>query len=120
MIQNWQPDQVVIEDIQLQKFKSSNGMEGDAVVTFKKLAHLQGALKNYFYEIGIPYKVVPPATWRAYSDVKGANRTDKKKNAQIKIKRFYDISVTQDEADAILIGRWAAHEHKANDVISFI
>lgn len=119
MIQNWQPDQVVIEDIQLQKFKSVNGTEGDAVLTFKKLAHLQGALKNYFYEIGIPYKVVSVSTWRAYSDIKGTSRTDKKKNAQIKVKRFYDVSVTQDEADAILIARWAANEHKRNDIVIF-
>jgi hypothetical protein len=30
-------------------------MEGDAVLTFKKLAHLQGVLKNYCYELGLPY-----------------------------------------------------------------
>jgi hypothetical protein len=30
----------------------------------------------------------------------------------MKVKKLYDISITQDEADAILIGRWAANEHK--------
>lgn len=66
MIQKWKPDEVVLEDIQLQKFG-----EQEAVVTYKKLAHLQGVLKNYCYESGIPYKVVSPSTWRTFSDIKG-------------------------------------------------
>lgn len=115
MIDKWRPDQVVLEDIQLQKFDS--GQEG--VTTFKKLAHLQGVLKNYFYELGLPYKVVPPSTWRAFSEIKGKTRSDKKKNAQIKVKRFYDISVDNDTADAILIGHWAVHDNESNKIIEF-
>lgn len=118
MIDKWKPDEIVIEDIQLQKFKY-NGNEGDAVIVFKKLAHLQGALKNYFYEIKIPYKVVPPATWRNYSHVKGRERADQKRSAQLLVKKFYDVSVSQDEADAILIARWAAHDHRNSEIIEF-
>jgi hypothetical protein len=40
------------------------------------------------------YKVVPPATWRAASQIKGKSRIEKKKNAQIKVKSFYDVSVS--------------------------
>lgn len=115
MVENWKPDQVILEDIQLQKF----GENGEAVLTFKKLAHLQGVLKNYCYENQIPYSIVPSTTWRAFSEIKGRARQDKKKNAQLKVKRFYDISVTQDEADAILIGRWGAHQHKSSEIIEF-
>lgn len=118
MINKWQPDEVIFEDIQLQKF-SKNGMEGDAVVTFKKLAHLQGVLKNYCYELGLQYQIVSPSTWRAYSEVKGKNRNDKKKSAQLIIKKNFDVSVTQDEADAILIGSWAAAQHKKTEIIMF-
>lgn len=57
----------------------------------------------------IPFLVVPAATWRNHSEIKGKTRTDRKRNAQLKVKRFYDVSITQDEADAILIGRYAAH-----------
>ena len=94
-------------------------MEGDAVLTFKKLAHLQGVLKNYCYEIGIPYTIVPAATWRAFSEVKGKARADKKRSAQLIIKKYYDVSVTQDEADAILIGRWAAAQHDKTKIVMF-
>ena len=114
MIEKWQPDEVVFEDIQLQKFDG-----GEAVVTYKKLAHLQGVLKNYCYENGTPYKIAPPATWRNFSNIKGKTRTDKKRNAQLKVEGLYEVKASQDEADAILIGRWAAAEHKTNDVISF-
>lgn len=115
MIQMWKPDLVIFEDIQLQK--TEHGEE--QVLTFKKLAHLQGVLKNYCYENGYIFKIVPPATWRAHSQVKGTNRTDKKKSAQLIVKKLYDMNVTQDEADAILIGRWAAHDRKQNIMIQF-
>lgn len=120
MIAKWHPDLITLEDIQLQKFKDAEGNDEAAVVTFKKLAHLQGVLKNYFFESGIPYNVVSPSTWRTYSDIKGKQRTDKKRNAQLKIKKIYDIQVTQDEADAILIGRWSVHNHEQTEMISFI
>ena len=118
MISKWKPDTVVLEDIQLQKYSGSPD-GGDMVVTFKKLAHLQGVLKNYLFECGIPYKVVSPSTWRAYSEVKGKQRTDRKKNAQLKIQKLYDIKVDNDTADAILIGRWAAHEQEKSKIIMF-
>lgn len=115
MIKKWQPDEVIFEDIQLQKFKD----QGEAVLTYKKLAHLQGVLKNYCYESGIRYQVVPPATWRKYSEIKGKSRLDKKKNAQLKIKKIYDINIDIDIAEAILIGAWAVENHKKYKIIKF-
>lgn len=115
MIQKWNPNEVIFEDIQLQKFGEGN----EAVLTYKKLAHLQGVLKNYCYENQILYSIVPPATWRAHVEIKGKTRSDKKKSAQLKVKRFYDVSVTQDEADAILIGKYGAYVHKQTEIIEF-
>lgn len=89
------------------------------VLTFKILAQLQGVLKNYLYESGILYKVVPAASWRALSDIKGRNRTERKKSAQLKVEKLYGLSANVDAAEAILIGRWAANEHKTNDLIQF-
>lgn len=114
-IQTIRPDEVILEDIQLQKF----GQGEEAVLTYKKLAHLQGVLKNYLYENGIIYKIVSPATWRALSQIKGKTRTERKRSAQIKVDEFYGIKVTQDEADAILICKWAVNDHKSNDMIIF-
>lgn len=110
MIDKWHPDLVVLEDIQLQNYKKYNSNEiVNAVTTYKKLAHLQGVLKDYCYEINQICKIVPVATWRNFSNVTGSTRTDRKKSAQLRVKTLYDITVKQDEADAILIGRWGAH-----------
>ena len=114
MLQTWKPDLVILEDIQLQKFDG-----GEQVLTYKKLAHLQGVLENYCYENGFIYKVVPPATWRAYNNVKGKTRQDKKRSAQLIVKSLYDLNVTQDEADSILIGKWAANDRKRTATITF-
>lgn len=119
MIMKWKPDLVVMEDIQLQVY-GNKGNTSESVTVYKKLAALQGVLKNYCFEIGVPYKIVYPATWRAYSEIKGKSRTDRKRNAQLKVKALYDISVTNDVADAILIGRWAVNETKSMQMVSFI
>lgn len=115
MIQMWKPDLVIFEDIQLQK----NERGEEQVLTFKILAHLQGVLQNYCYENGFIFKMVPPQIWRAHSKVKGSTRTDKKKSAQLIVKKLYDIKVTEDEADAILIGRWGVSDRKQNMMIQF-
>lgn len=120
MIVNWSPDLVGIEDIQLQQFgeKNSNNVEG--VTTYKVLAHLQGVLENYLFENNMNYEIVHTATWRAHCDIKGKSRTDKKKSAQLKVKDWYDIQVTQDEADAICIGKYLSETNsKKNTLIQW-
>lgn len=120
MIDNWKPDNVTIEDIQLQNMTfAKNNQAQMAVTVYKKLAALQGVLTNYFYENHYEYNIVSPATWRAFSGIKGKSRTEKKINAQLKIKELYDISVTNDEADAILIGRWSADFNKEPEMFDF-
>lgn len=117
MIESWQPDFVVLEDIQLQKL-SAGGTE--SVVTYKKLAALLGVLSNYLFEKNLKFEIIPSATWRSANSIKGKSRTDRKKNAQLKIKEWYDVSVTNDEADAICLGRHMAEKQSRNQVISFI
>lgn len=108
MVANWKPDLVGLEDIQLQQFgaKDSDNVEG--VTTFKTLAHLQGVLQNYLFENKVNYEVVHVGVWRKYCEIKGKSRSDKKKSAQMKVKDWYDVSVTTDEADAICIGKYLA------------
>ena len=117
MIDFWQPDRVVLEDIQLQQFgpKSSNNVEG--VTTFKVLAHLQGVLINTLIENNIDYMIAHTGTWREHCGIKGKTRTDKKKSAQLMVKDLYGINASQDEADAICIGLYATQKKKANDSI---
>lgn len=100
MIENYKPDLVAIEGIQYQ--------QNMGVITFQTLARLQGILLNLCYEMKIPYKVLPTNTWRAHCGVKGVSRADRKRSMQLLVKKWFDITVSDDEADAIGIGKCAA------------
>lgn len=109
-INKWNPDLIVFEDIQFQK--GVNGESEDAVkntVIYKTLAQLQGIIMCICLLSNLDYLIVPPATWRHFCGITGKYRNDKKRSAQLKIKEWYDISVTQDEADSICIGKYAAN-----------
>ena len=101
----WRPDVVVIEDIQLQK-EDFNGDSIQNLTTYKILAHLQGVLQNTLFENHITFETVYASVWRKACEIKGKYRADKKKSAQLQVKKWYGIDTTNDEADAICIGRY--------------
>ena len=108
LIQNWKPDIIAMEGIQLQQF--NNKMIG--VTTYQTLARLQGILMATCHEQKIEYVVVPPATWRAHCQVKGRTRADRKRSMQMKVKEWFDITVSDDVADAIGIGKYTNDKHR--------
>lgn len=108
IIQNWKPDIIGIEGIQLQQFNNKT----IGVTTYQTLARLQGILMALCVEEKVEYVVCAPATWRAHCKVKGRTRTDKKKSMQTKVKEWFDITVSDDVADAIGIGRYVCDNHK--------
>ena len=106
MIENWQPDLIGIEGIQFQT--TVNGHHSMGVTTFETLARLQGILMETCFEKKIKYQICPTNTWRAHCGVKGKTRADKKMSTRHLIKDWYDINVSEDEADAIGIGKYLA------------
>lgn len=109
MIENWKPDFVAIEGIQFQDESSGNKM---GITVFQGLARLQGVLMETCYARKIDYTVCPTNTWRNHCGVKGRYRADKKRSMQLIAKKWYDISLTDDEADAVGIGKYAADLNK--------
>lgn len=109
MVQNWKPDIVAIEGIQYQ--------QNEGVITFETLARLQGILMNCLYELKIPYIICHTATWRNHCGVKGKTRADKKKSMQLIVKNEFDVSVSNDCADAIGIGKFVSDTHFKKPVI---
>lgn len=103
MINNWNPDLVALEGIQYE--------ERYGVQTFATLARLQGILMCCLAELKIPYEICHTQVWRSYCGVKGKNRTDKKRSMQLITKEWFDISVSNDCADAIGIGYYAYNIH---------
>lgn len=106
MINNWKPDFVGLEDIYVQL--GPYNPDAVNVLTFKVLAHLQGVLIDTLVENKIEFEVCSASTWRSHCGVKGRTKPDKKRSMQIKVKQFFDVNVTDDEADAIGIGKYIA------------
>lgn len=98
----WNIDWVGIEGVQLQ--------QNMGVTTFQTLCRVQGILMNTCYDLKIHYQICPTNTWRAHCGVTGRYRADKKRSCQLLIKKWYDVSVTEDEADAIGIGKYMAEK----------
>ena len=108
-IEEWEPDFVGLENIQLQKFGPNASQV--QVKTFQVLANLQGVLIDILFEKCIDHDTVYASEWRSYCGINEGNqlRENKKKLAQDKIKLWYNQNCTQDEADAICIGKYFAH-----------
>lgn len=79
--------EVYFEDIQLQDL----GGGSIGVTTFKKLAHVQGALIVTCIEENIPYTIVSAATWRKTCGVNGRVRSEYKPAAQAHVLEKYGI-----------------------------
>lgn len=103
IINTWKPDFIGFEGIQLQEKSEERKM---GVTVFETLARLQGILMITAYELGVSFKVCPTNTWRSHCGVKGKTRSDKKRSMQLLAKQWYDVTLVDDEADAIGIGRY--------------
>lgn len=113
-LESWEPNFVGLENIQLQKF--GPGASQAQVKTFQVLANLQGVLIDTLFEKCIDHDLVYASEWRSYCGVNEGDqkRDNKKKLAQEKVKIWYNQDCTQDEADAICIGKYFAHLIKNN------
>ena len=105
-IKEWEPDFVGVENIQLQHY-GPNAIQAQ-VKTFQTLANLQGVLLDTIFEASIDSDLVYPSEWRSYCGVSGgdSHRDAQKKAAQAKVKVWYNIDCTEDESDAICIGKY--------------
>ena len=111
MIESIQPDFIGLEAIQLQNY----GGNSFQVETYRALANLQGVLVDTIFAASIDHDLVYATQWRKYCDVgDGKGRENKKKQAQDKVKLWYGQDCTQDEADAICIGKYFCHLLKNN------
>ncbi len=111
-MEEWEPDFIGLEAIQLQAFGNGNNYQ---VETYRALARLQGVLLDAIFEASIDHDLVYATQWRKYCDVgNGTGRETKKKQAQDKVKLWYGQDCTQDEADAICIGKYFCSILKSN------
>lgn len=98
LIQEWNIEEVIMEDIQLQGNVTNN------VKTFKVLAEVFGVIYELVNEINIKNSAVLASEWKSTLKIKGRDRTAQKRAAQQYVIDNYNIKPTQDECDAICIG----------------
>lgn len=100
MIDSWKPDLVGIEETQYNaKFAGGHNV-------FKLLSQVMGAVMITTAREKVRVETVLIPTWRKHCGVKGNKRADQKKSAQVLVKRWHDITVSDDESDAICIGKY--------------
>lgn len=103
IIKTWKPDLIVLEDIQSQK----------NVQVFKSLAMLLGSTVVTIKSYNIPYELVSSVKWRAHFMISGERIADKAQ-AIDKVWNMYNIIVTDDVAEAILLGKYAVDSVNIN------
>ena len=106
VIEQWQPDLIVLEDIQYQ----------NNISTFKTLAMLLGSSLVSCTAKQIRTELVLSKVWRAHFMINGKGRIEEKKQAIDKVKLMYGVNVTDDVAEAILLGKYAADQLRTSQV----
>lgn len=102
LIEEYQPDKIAFEDIQLQQGAVNN------VATFKVLAEVYGIISELATGLHIENESYLAGTWRKGLGIIGRKRDEQKANAQRWVKDRYGLKVSEDAADAICIGAYAA------------
>ena len=97
IFENWEPDLVMLEDIQYQN---------NNVQVFKALAMLLGSTYTCVREYGAKCEAVLSKVWRSHFVMGSSTRSLEKEKAIKKVKQMFDISVGDDVAEAILIGKY--------------
>ena len=101
LINEYEIDEVVFEDIQLQDMAGGKDV---GIKTFKILAEVFGVVHELMTELDMDYIIVPPIVWKATFKIAGKGRKAEKKLAQEYVLATYGIQCTEDEADATCIG----------------
>lgn len=105
MISEHDVDFIGLENIQLETYGRDKASY--QVKTYNALARLQGVLLDTCFEASVDCDLAYAKEWRKYCGVgEGLGRENKKKQAQDKVKLWYGLDCTQDEADAICIGKY--------------
>lgn len=100
LIETYNIDEIVFEDIQLQDI---NGNKETGIKTFKMLAEAFGVVHELVSEKNIQYAIAQPIKWKAHFKIAGKGRAQEKKMTQAYVLNKYNIKCTEDEADSLCI-----------------
>ena len=98
VIHQWTPNYLVFEDIQYQ----------DNALTHKTLGMVMGVVILAAEHAQIEHTEVLNKVWQSEFNIGGTVRFAQKANVVKRVKEYYDLDVSDDVADAILLGKYAA------------
>ena len=98
LLQEYHPDHVIFEDIQLQANIGNN------IQTFKVLAEVFGVIYEHLTRLKISNSCVLATVWKNKLKIEGRKRAEQKASAKQLVNKLFNISPTEDECDAICIG----------------
>lgn len=107
LIDEHQPECFALEDIQLQ---------GNNHHTFKVLAELLGVICNLYFERSYLYLPVPPISWKRFIGIRSNTRAAQKAETICYVAAKYGFDPSEDEADAVGIAEYAAHQIQARSL----
>lgn len=100
IITQWQPNYLVFEDIQYQ----------DNAVTHKTLGMVMGICILAAEQAQIEHTEILNKVWQSEFSIGGSSRVVQKTNVMKRVEEYYGIQVSDDVADAILMGQYAARK----------
>lgn len=98
IIRQWTPNYLVFEDIQYQ----------DNALTHKTLGMVLGIVILAAEQAKIEHSEVLNKVWQSEFNILGASRLAQKSDVVKRVKDYYGLEVSDDVADAILLGKYAA------------
>lgn len=112
LIEEYEINEIVFEDIQLQDTQN--------VKVFKILAEVFGVIYELATELQIPNTAVLASVWRSGLGINDASkRTVQKQHDKDYVFKKYNIKPTEDECDAICIGSYIIKKPAATSVDGF-
>ena len=72
-----------------------------------------GITLEILQEKDIPHTSILNKKWQSMFSIAGSNRISQKKNVMERVKEYFGIEVSDDVADAILIGLYAVRQEHA-------
>jgi Holliday junction resolvasome RuvABC endonuclease subunit len=97
VIKQWQPNYLIFEDIYQDNPK-----------TYKMLSMVLGICILAAEQFGIEHSEILNKTWQSEFNIKGSNRQTQKDEVMKLVKEMYNLSVNDDIADAIMMGKYAS------------
>lgn len=105
---NWLEMVIKLEELlksDIQQIIIEDGYVGSNPKVSLNIGKLRGCVEYYARYNWITFKQFKPTQWKSYFEIKGKRKEQKEQSIK-KVKEIFNLDVKDDEADAILLGKY--------------